>query len=299
MLKQALIFGFAVFVSATSQAQDSSSDSATFEALQKATSDLGEHKYSLRYKFEPNETMTYEVEHLVQVKTTIDGVSQTQKSRSTSQKVWNVTNASAEQATFSHSIGYVNMWSESQGRAPVKYDSRSKDSPPSEYETVAETVGKPLTTVRVDALGQVLDRKDNGNQIDLGTGGLLMPLPGNRVATGQTWSVERDVPVRKDDGSFKSIKTRQRYRLESVDSGVAVISLKTQILTPSITARIRSQLIQKLSNGKIRFDIDAGRVLSRELEWDETVVGFNGPKSNMAYLGRITEKYVPQRVAKK
>lgn len=280
--------------------QEASSDLQTMQALQKATSQLGDHKYNLRYKFKSGESIAYEVEHLVKVKTTIDGASETQRSRSVSQKVWEVAEANAEQATFSHSIAYLNMWSESQGRAPVAYDSRSDDEVPPEYEGVAEMVGKPLATVRVDAQGKILDRKDRVNQIDFGTGGLMMPLPEQQVVTGETWSVERDVPVRLEDGSFKSIKTRQRYRLERVESGVATISLKTQILTPSITARVRSQLIQKLSNGEIRFDIDAGRVLSRQLEWDETVVGFNGPKSNMAYLGRITETFVPaERVAKK
>lgn len=281
-------------------AQDSQTDSTTFEALQETTGQLGNHKYTLRYKYNSGEAIAYEVEHLVKVKTTIDGVSQTQQSRSTSKKVWDVSQASGEQATFTHSIEYLNMWSESQGRAAVKYDSRSGETPPPEYEGVAEMVGKPLTTVRVDTLGNILDRDDSSKQIDLGTGGLMMPLPEQQVVTGETWSVPRDVPVRQEDGSFKSIKTRQRYRLERVDSGVATISLKTQILTPSITARVRSQLIQKLSNGEIRFDIDAGRVLSRRLEWDETVVGFNGPKSNMSYLGRITETYVPKaRIAQK
>ena len=55
-----------------------------------------------------------------------------------------------------------------------------------------------------------------------------------------------------------------------------------------------------LANGSIKFDIDAGQVISKELEWDETVVGFNGPSSNMEYLGRITESLVSEdRVASK
>lgn len=117
-------------------AQDSQSDSKTFEALQKATSKLGNHKYTLRYKFQSGESIAYEVEHLVKVKTTIDGVSQSQQSRSTSQKVWDVSEASTREATFTHSIAYLNMWSESQGRAAVKYDSRSDEEPPPEYSTL-------------------------------------------------------------------------------------------------------------------------------------------------------------------
>jgi hypothetical protein len=52
-------------------------------------------------------------------------------------------------------------------------------------------------------------------------------------------------------------------------------------------------LIQRLTQGTIRFDIDAGRVLSQRLELDERVLGFNGPDSSLHYLGRFTEEYLP------
>lgn len=258
--------------------------------LDQATSNLGDHDYVLRYKFRQGESIGYEVEHLVSVKTTIDGTSQAQQSRSRSRKVWVVTNVNPnDETTFTHTIAYVNMWSECQGSEAIKFDSRTDKQPPAEYQQVAGMVGKTLSTITVDARGGVLDRQDGALQIDLGTGGILVPLPEKAIKLGEEWSVTTEIPVRLDDGTFKAITTRQRYLLESVEAGVATISLQTQILTPSITARARSQLIQKLANGRIRFDLDAGRILTKNLEWDETVVGFNGPSSNMAYLGRITE----------
>ncbi len=291
-----ILLGFVMAPWATGQ----ESGSQLQKELQAVTQRLGDHQYKLRYKLKPNETLTYDVEHLVKVKTTIDGVSQTQRSRSTSRKVWEVTEASEHSAVFTHAIEYLNMWSEAQGAVPVKYDSRKGETPPAEYEKVAKMVGKPLALVKVDTLGNIVDREDMVDKIDFGTAGLTVPLPQKEVSIGQTWAVSRDVPVRLDDGSFKAIKTRQRYRLESVESGVARISMKTQVLTPSITPRVESQLIQKMTNGEIRFDIDAGRLLSRKFEWDESVVGFNGAKSNMEYLGRITETYVADdRVARR
>ncbi|MEL7266192.1 MAG: hypothetical protein AAFP69_15465, partial [Planctomycetota bacterium] len=52
-----------------------------------------------------------------------------------------------------------------------------------------------------------------------------------------------------------------------------------------------SQLVQQLSNGTIKFDLDAGHVLSRQLDWDETVVGFQGANSMMEYQARLTEEF--------
>ncbi len=83
-----------------------------------------------------------------------------------------------------------------------------------------------------------------------------------------------------------------------MESGIATISLRTEVLTPVNDARIESQLIQRLSNGTIKFDIDAGVVRGRRLEWDQTVVGFNGPESSMTYVARLTESLAPAKVAR-
>lgn len=44
-----------------------------------------------------------------------------------------------------------------------------------------------------------------------------------------------------------------------------------------------AQVVQQLSNGIIRFDIDNGHMLSKQLDWDETVIGFQGANSLMEY----------------
>ena len=36
--------------------------------------------------------------------------------------------------------------------------------------------------------------------------------------------------------------------------------------------------------------------MSKQLDWDETVIGFNGAASNMKYLARFTEKLLPEAV---
>jgi len=45
-----------------------------------------------------------------------------------------------------------------------------------------------------------------------------------------------------------------------------------------------------LSNGTIKFDIDAGRMISKELGWDKVVVGFSGAGSVMDYSARLDEQ---------
>ncbi len=70
---------------------------------------------------------------------------------------------------------------------------------------------------------------------------------------------------------------------------MATISIRSEPLTPISEPEIESQVLQQLSNGTIRFDVDAGRLISKELQWDESVVGFSGSGSLMEYSARYSE----------
>ncbi|MCA9185928.1 MAG: hypothetical protein KDA99_09925, partial [Planctomycetales bacterium] len=262
-----------------------------------ASKQLTSHEYSLRYKFGEGEQLRYDVTHLATVRTRIQGNSQESNSRSKSLKVWKIEGAQSDgTATLSHRVDAVDMWAEVTGREPISYNSQRDKTPPAEYEHVAKTIGVPISTVTISRFGQVLNRDDEVSQVNFGTGGLIVPLPEQPVKLGAEWSVADSVNI-EVDGVFKAIKTRQLYRLEKVETGVATISVTTQVLTPVDDQRIRSKLVQRLTQGEIRFDIDAGRVLSKRLDWDETVLGFDGPDSNMQYLARWTEELRAETVA--
>ncbi len=273
--------------------QPVSIESQRLEALARSTGQLTSQTYGLAYHFQPGETVYYEVVHQSAVETKVDGNTERVKSRSKSLKKWEFSDATNdEQLEFTHGVDYVSMWSEMSGRQAIKYDSRTDREPPADYASVAETLGKPISTVVADAHGKILDRHDEVKQIDRGTGGLLAPLPPTPIAIGTAWTTPSAVKVQLGDGRFKTIKIQMRYVLEKVATGVATISITTQVLTPVTDARVKSQLVQKLSQGTMKFDIDAGRMISKELHWDETVIGFNGAESNMSFLAQMTERLV-------
>ncbi len=285
------------FTPAATSGQDTdqavSIESKRLAALARSTEQLGNQKYLLAYHFQPSETVYYEVVHQSAVETKVDGNTERVKSRSKSLKKWEFSDSTNdEQLEFTHGIDHVSMWSEMSGRQAIKYDSRTDQEPPADYASVAETLGKPISTVVADRHGKIIDRHDEIKQIDRGTGGLLTPLPPTPVAIGTAWTTPSAVKVQLGDGRFKSIKIQMRYVLEKVATGVATITITTQVLTPVTDARVKSQLVQKLSQGTIKFDIDAGRMISKELHWDETVIGFNGAESNMSFLAQMTERLV-------
>jgi hypothetical protein len=55
---------------------------------------------------------------------------------------------------------------------------------------------------------------------------------------------------------------------------------------------VQVELVQRLQRGTIKFDVDAGRLIHKQLDMDQSVFGFNGADSHMQYLARFTEEPV-------
>ncbi len=270
-------------------------------ALQKAAGTM----YSLAYQFADDETLKYKVEHLVTVETTIEENRQRARSRSVSTKQWDIKDVTDNgNARLIHQVADANMWQQvimyvtEDGKQvskerEVRYDSKSEQAPPIQYEKFAATVGKPLSEVVIDKHGQTIEREDKLKGSSWG-GQLVVPMPPNPVAVGHKWHKPQEIVVRMEDGRVKRINTRQQYELLKVEGGIAHIAFDTQILTPGIRSqpKVMVQIVQRLTGGHIEFDIDAGRVVRQHLKLDETIIGFNGAKSIMNYTGRFNEELI-------
>jgi hypothetical protein len=219
--------------------------------------------YDLRYKFSEGEVRRTKVVHLVTVETKIKGTTETAKTRSVSTKRWQITNVDElGNITFLHTIDSVDMWQKMTGRQEISYNSASPDKPPQEYEHVAATIGKPLATITIDQRGRIVDRSNK--TFNPGIGDLTVPLPETPVKIGHQWFIAEEITVRMPD--------------------------KTEILTPVNDPQVQSQLVQRMQHGTIKFDLDAGRIRSKQMDLDETVIGFSGAESIMQYLARLTEE---------
>ncbi|QDT03439.1 hypothetical protein K227x_18220 [Rubripirellula lacrimiformis] len=249
--------------------------------------------YLLRYKLQADEQIPYEVTHIAKTKTRIRGAEEVSNVHTVSQRHWSVTKATKDEMTFEHVVDSVEM-TQQQGEAEeLRWDSTTGEKPVAVFEKVAEQIGEKLSTISINARGQETSREDfGGTKATLGMGSLTLALPEEPVAVGATWSVPREVRTRTEEGEVKVIKIRELFTLEKVKTGVATLSVRSEPLTPIDDESVRAQVVQQLSNGQIRFDIDAGRMLSKQLDWDETVVGFQGANSLMEYRARMTEKLI-------
>jgi len=275
---------FAETVSVKSDVSDKTSEPSK---IKPSDSEL----YKLAYKLQPNEKIVSEVTHLATTNTKISDTTQASQSRTVSLKVWEV-GASDESGnmTFTQSIESVDMSQQVGDEGEVRYNSAIDKEPPTAFKSVAESIGKPIATITITPWGEVVDRSEKANGTNLGMGDITIPMPQESIGIGQQWETAREIRVRRTDGSPKMIKVREVYTLEKVSAGVAVIGIRSEPLTPLHEPELEAQAIQQMSNGDVRFDIDAGRLISKSLAWDKTVVGFSGPGSVMEYSARLDEK---------
>ena len=123
---------------------------------------------------------------------------------------------------------------------------------------------------------------------------MTIPLPEEPVAVGHTWSIPQEIDIPLEGGGVKKVKAVQQFVLEEVKTGVATIRVSTEVLTPITDPAVESQLVQRESAGRVRFDIDEGRVLGQQMDIDKHVVGFRGEASSIHYVNRFSERLVPE-----
>ncbi len=272
-------------------------------ALPHVVSAEGTPKYLLRYQFQPGETLRWEVNHRTNIRTTVSGTTQTAETLSISEKQWRVADVQPDgNAKFEHSVAWVDMRQKLTGRDEVRYDSRTNEKTPVGFEGVAKSVGVLLSTVTMDAKGKVLHREQPEGKAQpsqdpnaQNEGSMTIPLPDEPVAVGDTWSFPLDIDVPLESGGVKRVKAIQQYALEDVKTGVASIHVSTEVLTPINDPAIESQLVQREVSGRVRFDIDAGRILSQQMDIDKRVVGFRGDASSIHYVNRFCEELLPEQ----
>lgn len=260
--------------------------------LTETPSPMGGETYLLRYKFTPGLRIASEVIHMAKTDTKIDSTAQDSDSRTVTQKTWDVTKVEDGNMTFEYAIREIDMSQRIGTGNELRYSSKSDEQVPFQFQKAADSVGKIISTVTIDQQGLIVARSDETNPPNLGMGDITLPVPENAVAVGATWEIPRELNIRREDGSLKRVRFRELFKLEKVSSGIATVSVASEMITIISDPKEEAQVIQHLSNGTIKFDIDAGRMISKELGWDKKVVGFSGAGSTMEYSARLDERVV-------
>ncbi len=282
----AISVGFALCGSGPVCAQTGESPSPLQDSANRATAN---QRFDLRYKLNPGEAIRWSVEQMASTETRMAGYEEKSSLRSRSVHSWTVENVdSLGNMTFQNQLESASEWQKVGDQEPVSFDSSQDEEVPDIYQATAEKIGKPIATTTIDPHGNIVNRVEHITTAELGMGSVATPLPESPVAIGAHWEVPEDVQARRKDKSIKTIKTRVRFTLRSVNDGTAVISFRREVLTPIDDPWIQMQLQQKINQGTIFFDVSRGRMTKKLVQWDEQVQGFEGNDSFLRYLGTYT-----------
>jgi hypothetical protein len=260
-----------------------------------AAADEAIETVELRYAFKKGDSLSSRVEHRALTETTMNGVTESVETMTDSTRTWRVTAVDADGvATLEQRVDDVTMTSRSSERGEIRWSSRGDAEPPPGYEGVRASLGVPLIRLRVTPDGRVLDRRELRPCPTTASGDLvIVPFPEEPIEEGHTWTIPDEVVVEVPNGPRKAVRTRLRYRLESVRDGIATIAVDTTVLTPLDNPQLEARLLERIWNGTIRFDIERGRMLSRNTAIDRRVVGFGGPQSSVRYKASLDEQPMP------
>lgn len=249
-----------------------------------------EPKYDLKYQFKTGDVIRYSVLHRMNVRNTIDKETQEASSRTESIKAWRIIDVMPDgEIELINMVEQVHMTNRLPGQDELEYDSQRDAEPPPGFEDAAAAVGVPLSIIRMSPRGEIVSRELKVDQPNADPNApITARLPDEPVAVGDAWNEPLQVTVQPKAGGTLAIEARRHYKLTAVDDNIAAIEVTYQVLSP-INAYIEAQIIQRLMNGTIKFDIGAGRVIGQQMEVDKRVLGYAGNTSSMHYVMRMEE----------
>ncbi len=257
-------------------------------------------KYELRYKLNRGDVLRYEVTHRASIRSTIDNTTQAAQTKTDSIKAWKVTDVVPEgDIEFTNVVEKVHMVNQLPDKDPVEYDSTKDTVAPPGFEDAAKAVGVPLSVMRITPFGKVVRRdvKVRGQNAE-DDAPIVLRLPDQPVAIGETWDESFEVQVKLEKNNTKMIQTRRHHKLADVKNGVATIEVTYQVLSP-IDATMETQIVQRLMEGEARFDIEKGQVIGQQMDVDKRIIGFAGPTSSMQYVMKMEESLVKDETTAK
>jgi len=249
-----------------------------------------------RFNWQPNQVLSYRVEHATDVAEVIGGNKVQTSSKVELIKRWQVVAVDSQGiATVQMSIAAMrNEQTRPNGEVQI-FDSRTPEkSAPEMREQLSKFIGQTLAVLRVDSLGRVIEVKQGAANRFEAELPFTLVLPQSAIQPGQAW--ERDYTITLDPplGTGEKHAAKQKFVCTKVDGGLATITMTTSLAKIPQNKIDQLPLLQKMPEGGVVFDLARGRVHSVRMVIDRQVQGHQGEGSNYIFKSSYSEQYVEQ-----
>lgn len=274
-----------------------------------ATADTSATTYALRYRFEPGQQLRYVT---VQHATTVAVAGENRKldqSEVEQRRIFSVdyVDKKTNVAQLSMQFEFVRMQIRTNDGEPVVFDTTMKDDDiPSIFRMTSDRLKGSAARYQLNTNGSVVRtnfatvfsdsktppvKKAADENFEIHS--FLPPLPDHPIRIGESWNQSHTVKVRVTKDLNREIGILQSFRLTAVSDGIAVIALNSSITSPIRSPLIRGQLIQSTPKGTLHFDIAGGKLLRREMHFDQSVLNAIGENTMLNSFGDYREELTP------
>lgn len=236
----------------------------------------------------------YKVQHVTQVAEVVEGKKVETGSRLDLVKRWTVTEVD-DKGVATLELSLVSMRNEQKrpGGDALLFDSENPaKSNPELKEAMSKFIGKTLAVLRVNPAGQVIETKEGSAAKYEMEPPFTLVLPGVAPKAGQAWLREYNITLEPPLGTGEKIPASHRFDCVNVDGKLATLKLTTELKKMPEEARDQVPLFQKLAQGQIVFDTEAGRLHSARLVIDRMVENHEGAGSSYHFRSEYVEQVI-------
>jgi hypothetical protein len=243
------------------------------------------------------QVLSYKVEHVTYASDQVGDAKTETKSKLQVTKRWQVLEVDkAGIATLQLSLTSLMQERTTPKGEVLRFDSANPEkSTPQLKEVFSKFLDKPISKIRVDARGQVVEVIET----KFGTGSsfenelpFVTTLPAGpwkgEASWDRTYKITLDPPL----GTGEKYDAVQQFTCKALKNGLATVALTTQVKNPPKAAADGIPLWQMMPQGEAVFDLKTGRLESANLKIERELKGHNGEKSLCKFDSTYSVRYL-------
>jgi hypothetical protein len=199
-------------------------------------------------------------------------------------------------ATVTMSLERLRMETKSPSGETLLFDSSdAAKSTPALRDELTKYINTPLTIVRIDNRGQLVEVKES----KFGPASRLVAdlpfkiiLPTTAIAQGLSWQRPYQIKLEPPQGAGEAYDATQNLTCTSIKGETIFIAMATELKTPPESASSQIPLLPLLPTGEVVFDAAAGRLKAAKFTIQKELDGHAGEGSKYKYKSTYVEELV-------
>lgn len=247
-----------------------------------------------QFRWHKGQVLTYKAEHKTNVEEVAAGSKVVSHSKLHVVKRWQVVDADEQgNGTLQMSLASMRNEQTRPNGEVLLFDSANPDkSTPELRDQMSKFIGTTLAVLRVDKQGRILEVKQGSASRFEAEPPFVVVFPAVAPKEGLNWVRPFNVTLEPPYGTGEKLPAAQKYQCTKIVGGTASLTVANQFKALPESVKDQVPLVQKMAEGKVTFDIPAGRLVDVQLNIDRTLMNHHGEGSSYHFQSWFTEQLI-------